>query len=248
MGAGHRLPTNRQRAKRNQRSRQTTLTFKIIFAKETVRYPFRPPASNIHYPEIASTPEPKGGARCVSSARRDLHGGRGETCVPTVTSSPALCLPLFRRVPVPLQPPLRPEVDVLATGIRLRQRSPTAICKRSCCVRGWVIRHKRLPRETSKPFIGDYRPRVRHRLSLTVEPPCQPYFHVEHHKRVGHDLPSKLRCLRYETSYLDLKPVASFIFRRQKNLRAIAPCFVKYPCYKHKLRKSFSHFILGHLG
>src|SRR5262245_20366502 len=31
----------------------------------------------------ASTPKPEGGARCVSSARRDLCGGRGEILVPT---------------------------------------------------------------------------------------------------------------------------------------------------------------------
>src|SRR2546428_4085112 len=35
----------------------------------------------------ASTPEPEGGARCVSSARRDLYGGRLATAVPTVTMS-----------------------------------------------------------------------------------------------------------------------------------------------------------------
>jgi hypothetical protein len=33
----------------------------------------------------ASTPEPEGGARCVSSARRYLCGGRGEILVPTAT-------------------------------------------------------------------------------------------------------------------------------------------------------------------
>src|SRR5258707_15597203 len=33
----------------------------------------------------ASTPKPEGGARCVSSARRDLYGGRLATAVPTVT-------------------------------------------------------------------------------------------------------------------------------------------------------------------
>ena len=33
----------------------------------------------------ASTPEPEGGARCVSSARRDLCGGRGAILVPTAT-------------------------------------------------------------------------------------------------------------------------------------------------------------------
>src|SRR5215831_2744955 len=33
----------------------------------------------------ASTPEPEGGARCVSSARRDLCGGRGVILVPTAT-------------------------------------------------------------------------------------------------------------------------------------------------------------------
>src|SRR5262249_43993489 len=33
----------------------------------------------------ASTPKPEGGARCASSARRDLCGGRGESLVPTAT-------------------------------------------------------------------------------------------------------------------------------------------------------------------
>src|SRR5262245_20069622 len=33
----------------------------------------------------ASTPKPEGGARCVSSARRDLPGARGAISVPTVT-------------------------------------------------------------------------------------------------------------------------------------------------------------------
>src|SRR6185295_19004005 len=33
----------------------------------------------------ASTPKPEGGARCVSSARRDLAGGRGAILVPTGT-------------------------------------------------------------------------------------------------------------------------------------------------------------------
>src|SRR3984893_8691110 len=36
-------------------------------------------------PVTASTPEPEGGAWCVSSARRDLCGGRGEILVPTAT-------------------------------------------------------------------------------------------------------------------------------------------------------------------
>src|ERR1700736_5596877 len=38
-----------------------------------------------HCHVTASTPEPEGGARCVSSARRDLCGGRLVTAVPTVT-------------------------------------------------------------------------------------------------------------------------------------------------------------------
>ena len=33
-------------------------------------------------PVTASTPKPEGGARCVSSARRDLCGGRGVILVP----------------------------------------------------------------------------------------------------------------------------------------------------------------------
>ena len=53
------------------------------------------PASSIasfrqsrHYtrcPATVSTPKPEGGARCVSSARRDLGGGRGAILVPTAT-------------------------------------------------------------------------------------------------------------------------------------------------------------------
>jgi hypothetical protein len=35
-------------------------------------------------PVTASTPEPKGGARCVGSARRDLRGRSGETRFPTL--------------------------------------------------------------------------------------------------------------------------------------------------------------------
>lgn len=42
----------------------------------------------------ASTPKPEGGARCVSSARRDLYGGRLATAVPTVTSLTLICAPL----------------------------------------------------------------------------------------------------------------------------------------------------------
>jgi RNA-directed DNA polymerase len=37
---------------------------------------------------IALTPEPKGGARCVSSARRELCGGRGEILVSTAIGCP----------------------------------------------------------------------------------------------------------------------------------------------------------------
>ena len=36
-------------------------------------------------PVTASTPEPEGEARCVSSARRDLRGGNGQTRFPTAT-------------------------------------------------------------------------------------------------------------------------------------------------------------------
>jgi hypothetical protein len=38
-----------------------------------------------HYPVTVSTPKSEGGARCVSSARRDLCGGRGAILVPTAT-------------------------------------------------------------------------------------------------------------------------------------------------------------------
>src|ERR1700694_2743845 len=41
----------------------------------------------------ALTPEPEGGARCVSSARRDLRGGRGEILVPTATIRPLGLVP-----------------------------------------------------------------------------------------------------------------------------------------------------------
>ena len=43
----------------------------------------------IHCPVTASTPEPEGRARCVSSARRDPCGGRLATAVPTVTGAPS---------------------------------------------------------------------------------------------------------------------------------------------------------------
>jgi hypothetical protein len=39
------------------------------------------------YPVTASTPEPEGRARCVTSARRDPRGGRGGSLVPTATMS-----------------------------------------------------------------------------------------------------------------------------------------------------------------
>ncbi len=46
---------------------------------------FRQSGYSIRYPVTVSTPEPEGGARCVSSARRDLRGGSGATRFPTVT-------------------------------------------------------------------------------------------------------------------------------------------------------------------
>src|SRR3984957_3535123 len=45
---------------------------------------------------IASTPEPEGGARCVSSARRDPCGGRRAIFVPTATTAPPQLLHLIR--------------------------------------------------------------------------------------------------------------------------------------------------------
>src|SRR5271166_5831951 len=48
---------------------------------------FRQSRSCIRSRCTALTPEPKGGARCVSSARRDLRGGRGAILVSTATSS-----------------------------------------------------------------------------------------------------------------------------------------------------------------
>jgi hypothetical protein len=46
---------------------------------------FRRSAYDIHCPVTVSTPKSEGGARCVSSARRDLSGGRPATVVPTAT-------------------------------------------------------------------------------------------------------------------------------------------------------------------
>ncbi len=46
---------------------------------------FRQSGYCIPYPVTASTPEPEGGARCVSSARRDLREGSGATRFPTAT-------------------------------------------------------------------------------------------------------------------------------------------------------------------
>ncbi len=47
---------------------------------------FRKSAYCIHGLFTASAPKPEGGARCVSSARRDLRRGRGVILVPTATS------------------------------------------------------------------------------------------------------------------------------------------------------------------
>src|SRR5580704_8073856 len=49
-----------------------------------------------HCHVTASTPEPEGRARCVSSARRDLCGGRLVTAVPTVTIECAAQQPVGR--------------------------------------------------------------------------------------------------------------------------------------------------------
>src|SRR5215813_7748659 len=46
---------------------------------------FRQSRYYTRYLFTASTPKPEGGARCVSSARRDLAGGRGASLVPTGT-------------------------------------------------------------------------------------------------------------------------------------------------------------------
>ena len=59
------------------------------FIKLTGRF-FRQSRSCIRSRCTALTPEPKGGARCVSSARRDLRGGRGAILVSTATSSSRL--------------------------------------------------------------------------------------------------------------------------------------------------------------
>ena len=55
---------------------------------------FFPPIKVLHpLPFTASTPKPEGGARCVSSARRDLRGGRGAILVSTATPG---CAPSSR--------------------------------------------------------------------------------------------------------------------------------------------------------
>ena len=59
-----------------------------------------------------STPEPEGGARCVSSARRDLYGGRLATAVPTVTIIPHA--PPASRLPERAASPSRREVSPAA--------------------------------------------------------------------------------------------------------------------------------------
>ena len=66
-----------------------------------------------HYPVIASTPEPKGGARCVSSARRDLRGGRPATVVPTATNIPRS---LLRRPSQPATSPRCRKCSVVECG------------------------------------------------------------------------------------------------------------------------------------
>jgi hypothetical protein len=48
-------------------------------------------------------PEPEGGVRCVSSARRDLCGGRGAILVPTATLPGPIAPPTWRPVRDPVE-------------------------------------------------------------------------------------------------------------------------------------------------
>jgi hypothetical protein len=56
-------------------------------------------------PTHASTPVPKAGAQCVSSARWDLRGGPPARAVPTAIPHPALLRPRPPHQPGDLQPP-----------------------------------------------------------------------------------------------------------------------------------------------
>jgi len=66
-----------------RRSQNSRLTWEKFTGSWTAS--FRRLGYYIQCPATASTPQPEGGARCVSSARRDLCGGRGAILVPTAT-------------------------------------------------------------------------------------------------------------------------------------------------------------------
>src|SRR6266545_6583261 len=75
------------------------------------------PASCIHTPACASLPGPKAGARCGSSARRDLSGGPPARAVPTGLSDEALVMGVEPRGRVAVA------VFVRSTGRAVREES-----------------------------------------------------------------------------------------------------------------------------
>src|ERR1700674_1972182 len=95
-------------------SRESAPFYPLDLQKTRKSLPASPTASSrrsgyyIHCPVTVSTPEPEGRARCVSSARRDLCGGRLATAVPTVTYDCAIRrFESCRRPSIPSQPVLR---------------------------------------------------------------------------------------------------------------------------------------------
>ena len=73
-----------------RRSQKAFLNWEKYTGSSIVSFP---PIRVLHpNPSTASTPEPEGGATCVSSARVDLRRGRGEISVPTATPAQVIAL------------------------------------------------------------------------------------------------------------------------------------------------------------
>ena len=68
---------------------------------------------------------------------------------------PALCRPLSRLIPVPLQPPLRSAPDAGPACLRRCPRRPQALRRRYRPVRGWAIRASNVVLKA--PWMGPFR-------------------------------------------------------------------------------------------
>ena len=73
-----------------RRSQKANLTWER-FIRLVDRF-FRQSRHYTRCPVTVSTPKPQGGARCVSSARQDLCGGRGAILVPTATLTTSVAI------------------------------------------------------------------------------------------------------------------------------------------------------------